>query len=48
MSSIESVAHESRVFPPSPAFVSQANIKPADFDRLAQSMVCWRELLGAF
>src|SRR6266496_3283462 len=34
MSSIESVAHESRVFAPSPAFVSQANIKPADFDRL--------------
>ena len=34
MSSIESVAHESRVFPPSQAFVSQSNIKPADFDRL--------------
>ena len=34
MSSIESVARESRVFPPSPAFVSQANVKQADFDRL--------------
>ena len=34
MANIESVAHESRVFPPSPAFVSQANVKPADFERL--------------
>jgi acetyl-CoA synthetase len=34
MSSIESVARENRIFPPSPAFVSQANIKQADFDRL--------------
>jgi acetyl-CoA synthetase len=34
MPSIESVAHESRVFPPSEAFISQANIKRADFDRL--------------
>ncbi len=34
MAKIESVAHESRVFPPSPAFVSQANIGKAEFDRL--------------
>src|SRR5205085_9576368 len=34
LSSIESMARENRVFAPSPTFVSQANIKPADFDQL--------------
>jgi len=34
MPSIESVAHESRVFSPSPAFVSKANVGKAEFDRL--------------
>jgi hypothetical protein len=36
MSDIESVAHESRLFAPSAAFVAQANVKPADFERLIQ------------
>jgi acetyl-CoA synthetase len=34
MSTIESVMQEKRVFPPPEAFVAQANIKRADFDRL--------------
>src|SRR5260221_8272542 len=34
MAKIESVAPESRVFPPSPAFISQANVGKAEFDRL--------------
>ncbi len=34
MSSIESVAHESRVFSPSQAFVAKANVGKAEFDRL--------------
>jgi acetyl-CoA synthetase len=34
MPTIESVAHETRVFEPSPAFVSQANVNKAEFDRL--------------
>src|SRR5258708_4761863 len=34
MAKIESVAHESRVFPPSSAFVSLANLSKAEFDRL--------------
>jgi acetyl-CoA synthetase len=34
MSTIESVMQETRVFPPPAAFVAQANIKRADFDRL--------------
>src|SRR5207249_3990625 len=34
MAKIESIARESRVFPPPPAFVSQANIGKAEFDRL--------------
>src|SRR4051812_33464134 len=37
MSTIESVSHESRSFPPSREFVAQANIKPADFDALNAS-----------
>jgi acetyl-CoA synthetase len=34
MSTIESVAHENRVFKPSPAFVAQANVNQTEFDRL--------------
>ena len=34
MSTIESVAHESRMFEPSPAFVAQANVDKAEFARL--------------
>ena len=34
MSTIESVAHETRVFAPSPEFVTQANVNKAEFDRL--------------
>jgi len=34
MSTIESVSTESRVFPPPAQFTAQANVKPADFDRL--------------
>ena len=34
MSNIESVMQEKRVFPPPAAFVAQANVKRADFDRL--------------
>jgi acetyl-CoA synthetase len=34
MAKIESVAHESRIFPPPPAFVSKANVSKAEFDRL--------------
>ena len=34
MPTIESVAHETRSFTPPGAFVAQANIKQADFDRL--------------
>jgi acetyl-CoA synthetase len=34
MSKIESVMQETRVFPPPPAFVAQANVKQADFERL--------------
>src|SRR5438477_10072468 len=34
MAKIESIARESRVFPPPPAFVSQANVGKAEFDRL--------------
>jgi acetyl-CoA synthetase len=34
MSTIESVAHENRVFQPSPAFVAQANVNQTEFDRL--------------
>src|SRR5256885_1472015 len=34
MAKIESIARESRVFPPPPAFVSQANIGKAEFYRL--------------
>ena len=34
MSTIESVAHESRLFEPPPAFVSQANVNKEAFDRL--------------
>ena len=34
MSTIESVAHETRVFDPSPEFVAQANVNKAEFDRL--------------
>jgi acetyl-CoA synthetase len=34
MSTIESVSHENRLFPPPAGFVAQANVKPADFDRL--------------
>src|SRR5512147_3272257 len=34
MPTIESVAHETRVFEPSAAFVSQANVNKAEFDRL--------------
>src|SRR5262249_65218 len=34
MSTIESVSHEARVFEPPRAFVAQANVTRADFDRL--------------
>jgi len=34
MSTIESVAHETRVFEPPPEFVAQANVNKAEFDRL--------------
>src|SRR6266702_1134043 len=34
MAKIESIARESRVFPPPPAFVSKANVGKAEFDRL--------------
>jgi acetyl-CoA synthetase len=34
MANIESVLQESRVFPPPAAFTAQANVKPADFDRM--------------
>ena len=34
MSTIESVAHETRVFDPPPEFVAQANVNKAEFDRL--------------
>ena len=34
MSNIESVLQESRTFPPAAATVSQANVKPADFDAM--------------
>ncbi len=34
MSSIESVSHENRVFPPTAAFSAQANVAAADFERL--------------
>src|SRR6266581_210643 len=34
MAKIESVAHENRVFPPPPGFISQANVGKAEFDRL--------------
>jgi len=34
MANIESVSHETRVFPPPAEFVAQANIKKADYDRL--------------
>jgi acetyl-CoA synthetase len=34
MSTIESVSHETRIFKPSPEFVSQANVHKAEFDRL--------------
>src|SRR5438552_18731303 len=37
MATIESVSHETRVFDPPPAFVAQANVKKADFDRLNAS-----------
>ena len=33
MANIESVSHENRLFQPPPAFVAQANVKPADFER---------------
>jgi len=34
MSTIESVSHENRVFAPSPEWVAQANVKPADYQRM--------------
>jgi acetyl-CoA synthetase len=34
MANIESVLQETRVFPPPPEFVAQANVKRADFDRM--------------
>jgi len=34
MGNIESVMQESRVFPPPAAFTAQANVKPADFERM--------------
>src|SRR5215510_11811080 len=34
MSTIESVSHETRMFPPSREFVAQANVKKADFDAM--------------
>src|SRR5512138_2183725 len=34
MSTIESVSHEHRLFAPPADFVAQANVKPADFDRM--------------
>ena len=34
MANIESVLQESRVFPPPAAFTAQANVKPADFERM--------------
>ena len=34
MSNIESVLQESRLFPPPAEFAAQANVKPADFDRM--------------
>ena len=37
MSTIESVSHEQRSFPPSREFVAQANVKKADFDALNAS-----------
>ena len=38
MSTIESVAHETRVFEPSPEFVRQANVNKAEFDRLNEAV----------
>ncbi len=34
MANIESVLQETRVFPPPAAFTAQANVKPADFERM--------------
>ena len=34
MANIESVLQETRVFPPPAAFAAQANVKPADFERM--------------
>jgi acetyl-CoA synthetase len=34
MANIESVLQESRIFPPPAAFTAQANVKPADFERM--------------
>jgi acetyl-CoA synthetase len=34
MASIESVSHETRVFPPPEAFAAQANVSKADFERM--------------
>ena len=34
MSTIESVSHEQRIFPPPAHFVAQANVKKADFDAM--------------
>ena len=34
MANIESVLQESRLFPPPAGFTAQANIKPADFERM--------------
>ncbi len=34
MSTIESVSHENRLFPPPPGFVAQATVKPVDFERM--------------
>ncbi len=34
MSTIESVSHENRLFPPPASFVAQANVTPAEVDRL--------------
>ena len=34
MSTIQSVMHEERVFPPTAAWSAQANVKPADFDAM--------------
>ena len=34
MANIESVLNETRLFPPPPEFAAQANVKPADFERM--------------